>query len=251
MENNEINVEGQTEIKKVSIYVRLVKWAANAIANARWMKILKVYFVVFFFISTSIVCYFAYKAANNDQVMKQAALLMTKTRKEENLRDFVVTPKIQKTLSVILYTLHADRAFLFELHNGKRNTSGLPFRYADMSYEEINEEKKIDRIARDYQDVPITLYKYPHYLQKTKIMCGSVQDVLRVDSQFAEHMIQHSCEYIAIIYLTHNGNPLGFLCVAWHSIENAPSREVIVEKLREYDKPITQLLDLQTQMQIN
>lgn len=48
MENNEINVEGQTEIKKVSIYVRLVKWAANAIANARWAKILKVYFVVFF-----------------------------------------------------------------------------------------------------------------------------------------------------------------------------------------------------------
>lgn len=251
MENNEIQVDSQAEIKKVSIYMKALHWATNAIANARWKKILKVYFVVFFFVATSIVCYFVYKAANNEQVMRQAALLMTKTRKEENIRDFVVTPKIQKTLSVILYTLNADRAFLFELHNGKRNTSGLPFRYADMSYEEINEEKKIDRIAREYQDVPITLYKYPHYLQKKKIICGSVSDVARIDSQFAEHMVQHACEYIAIIYLTNNGNPLGFLCVSWHDSNNVPSPAIIVDKLREYDKPITQLLDLQTQMQMN
>lgn len=251
MNSNEVNVENHHEMKQVSRYMKLVKWAANAIANAHWMKIVKVYFVVFFFVATSIVCYFGYKAANDEQVVRQAALKMSKAQKEENIRDFVVTPKIQKALNVILYTLNADRVFLFELHNGKRNTSGLPFRYADMSYEEINEEKKIDRIAREYQDVPITLYKYPHYLQKKKITCGTVQDIERVDSQFGEHMVQHSCKYIAIVYLTNNGNPLGFLCVSWHDLKNVPSTIKIVDKLKEYDKPITQLLDLQTQMLIN
>ena len=90
---------------------------------------------------------------------------MSNTKNEEgamSIREDKVTPTIQKELGILCYTLNADRAFMFELHNGKRNATGLPFRYADMSYEEVNEEKDIESVAMQFQDIPLTLYKYPH-----------------------------------------------------------------------------------------
>ena len=228
--------------------VGIAKSAFNAIANAKWSTIAKVYLVILVFMVTIVVGIFAYTASRNEEIVKQTAHRMATTQKEENIRDFVVTPKIQHELQKLVYTINADRAFLFELHNGKKNTSGLPFRFADMTYEEVNEDKKVDKVAMQFQDIPLTLYKYPHYLQRQKVMIGTVEEINNVDPDFAAHIRDVGGKYLGMIYLSTRGIPIGFLCVSYHDMNDVPSVERIDSELRKYDMMVTQLLDLQCQM---
>lgn len=250
MKNSDININinPQSEEKKEPIYTQVGKKISSTIANAKWSKIFKVYFVTFFFLATGLFFYFSYRAVSDDDIMKQTALKMSSTEKEENIRDYIVTPKIQHDLDILVYTINADRAFLFELHNGKKNTSGLPFRFADMTYEETNEDRMVDKVAMEFQDIPLTLYKYPHYLQKKKIIIGTVDEIEEVDRDFAKHIKDIGGVYLGMIYISNRGIPLGFLCVSYHNMNDAPSKDVIDRKLREHDQSLKQLLDLQTQI---
>ena len=151
---------------------------------------------------------------------------------------------------MLCYTLDADRVFIFEMHNGKRNSSGLPFRYADMSYEEVNENKSVERIAKKYQNVPLTLYKFPHYVAEHSYVFGNLEEVTRVDAGFADEISDSGGEYLAVIYIISNGTPLGFLGVAFH--EKPKFKEEYVKGLIEsHVKVITPLLDLRMQIYWN
>lgn len=247
-DNININISQDTN-KKESAFLHIYKLLFEKIAQAKWSKILKVYFVSFFFLISALVCYFGFRAASDEEIVKNTALkLAAKEQNEDNIREYAVTPRIQHDLGVLTYTINADRAFLFELHNGKKNTSGLPFRFADMTYEEVNENRKVDKVAMEFQDIPLTLYKYPHYLQKQKMIMGTVDEIEKIDSDFAGHIREIGGVYLGMIYITNRGIPLGFLCVSYHNMEDVPDKEVIKNKLIEYDKSLTQLLDLQMQI---
>lgn len=254
MEGNSININLTQEgdgAKKETTYTKLGKLVFSSIANAKWKVILKVYIVFLLFIATSICSLFLYNASQDKDIVKGAAESLAFAKKVENLRDFVVTPKIQNELNTLVYVLNADRAFLFELHNGKKNSSGLPFRFADMTYEETNEDRNIDKVATRFQNIPLTLYKYPHYLQEKKFLIGTVDDIAKVDRDFANYVKECNGEYLAMIYLNDSGNPLGFLCVSFHSKEGIPSRDFIMHKMNEYAKSVTQLLDFDIQINRN
>ena len=252
MKNNDININlNQPGGEKASSVVKAVKNVTDAISNAKWTRIVKVYLVMFFFLATLLGGFFAYEFISDKDAMHETSMNLIKSQKEENIRDFVVTPKIQHDLQLLIYTLNADRAFLFELHNGKKNTSGLPFRFADMSYEEVNEEKKVDRIAMQFQDIPLTLYKYPSYLQKQKMIIGTIDEIEKIDSEFANHIRSVGGVYLGMIYISSGGTPLGFLCVSYHKYEDVPDQILIEKKLTEHDKTLTQLLDLDIVMKNN
>lgn len=251
MKNNDININisQKDEESKASFISKVGGQVVSTIAEAKWKKIAKVYFVTFFFIATAIALLFVYNIAKDKEILSVAKEKVLKERNEENIRDYVVTPKIQHELEKLVYVIKADRAFLFELHNGKRNTSGLPFRFADMSYEEVNEENTNDKVAMRFQNIPLTLYKYPHYLQKEKIFVGSVQEVGEIDFDFANHIKEIGGKYLGMIYINNNGIPLAFLCVSYHSLDDVPLKNVIENKLKEYAKTIGQYLDLQVQLE--
>lgn len=250
MKNNDVNINiSNGGESKEGFMAKTTQHVMTTIAHAKWKKIFKVYFVTFFFLATGIALFFAYNIARDREILSRTAEKVLKDRKEENLRDFYVTPKIQHELGKLVYTLNAERVFLFELHNGKKNTSGLPFRFADMSYEEVNEDRTTDKVAMQFQNIPLTLYKYPHYLQKEKLIIGNIMEIAEIDQDFANHIKDVGGVYLGMIYINNNGIPLGFLCVSYHSMANVPGRTVIEEKLREYAKTIGQLLDLQFQME--
>lgn len=252
MKNNDININlNQPSGEKASSVVKAIKSVTDAISNAKWTRIVKVYLVMFFFLATLLGGFFAYKFISDKDAMHEASISLMRSKKEENIRDFVVTPKIQHDLRLLTYTLNADRAFLFELHNGKKNTCGLPFRFADMSYEEVNEEKKVDRIAMQFQDIPLTLYKYPHYLQRQKMIIGTIDEIDKIDHEFANHIKSVGGVYLGMIYISSGGTPLGFLCVSYHKYEDVPDPSLIEKKLTEHDKTLTQLLDLDIVMKNN
>jgi hypothetical protein len=253
MKNNDININlnQPSGEPKASVIAKTFKGIADAIADASWRRLVKVFIVMFFFLATILGGFFAYNIANDKEAMHEAAMKMARSEKEENIRELVVTPKIQHELSVLVYTLNADRAFIFELHNGKKNTSGLPFKYADMTYEETNEEKKVDKVAIQFQDIPLTLYRYPHYLQTKKMIIGTTDEISSVDEDYANHIRAIGGKYLGMIYMSSGGTPIGFLCVSYHNIEDVPNKNVLELKLNEYGKMFTQLLDLRVQMELN
>ena len=203
---------------------------------------------MFFFLATALGGLFLYKFVSDEDAMHRAALNLAKTEKEEKIRDAVITPKVQKALDAIMYTLNADRVFVIELHNGKRNNTGLPFRYFDISYETTNEDSKAVKIGMQYQNVPTTLYRYPTYLLDKKILIEPIEEVKKIDSDLGKQMEGNGAKYFAIISLSSNGTPVGYLGVTWCDMDNVPEKSVIAEKLRSYDKVLSQLLDLRIQM---
>jgi hypothetical protein len=250
MKNKDININlNQPGGEKVSSITKALKSVADTIADAKWTRIVKVYFVVFFFLATALGGLFIYNLETDKEAMHQTAMNLVQDKKEEGIRDYVVTPKVQKDIEILLYTLNADRVFIFELHNGKKNISGLPFKYADMSYEVANRERGVDRCYTKYQDVPLTMYKYPDYMHKQKFMIGTIDDIEKIDYEFAKCIKEDGGEYLAMIYINgSDGTPLGFLGVSFHSNDYAPSDEVIEEKLKTYGKTIGELIDLKVQL---
>lgn len=251
MKNNDININLNQPggDNKASSIVKNVKNVFDTIAKAKWTRIVKVYFVVFFFLATALGCLFLYNIATDKEAMHQTAMKMVQEKKKEGIRDFVVTPKVQKDIEILLYSLNADRVFIFELHNGKENISGLPFKYADMSYEVANIERGVDRVFAKYQDVPLTMYKFPEYLHRKKILIGTVEDIERVDYEFAKCIREDGGKYLAMIYVNgSDGQPLLFIGISFHKKEYAPADEIIEEKLKSYGKTIGELIDLKVQM---
>ena len=250
-----VNVSGNNSIEPKNTgnkYICALKDAYGFVVSIPVLAAIK--FVIFTIVALFLIVSFkfAYNAANNDEFITAIAQKIEENKNEQDelnlgIRTDKVTPKIQKELSMLCYTLNADRAFIFELHNGKRNASGLPFRYADMSYEEINEEKNVERVAMQFQDIPLTLYKYPHYLAEHRYVYGNIDSFAEIDNGFAKHVERIGGMYLGMIYLTTRGLPLGFLCVSFHN-EPIANETFIKTKLEQYGKIITPLLDLNDQM---
>lgn len=251
-----VNVSGHpngVDKKGANKYVSMFKDGFNFLASASLLSVVKVTSIVVVSLIISIAAIMCYRAVTSDAFMDALAIKITQKSEEkeaENLdiRDDKVTPKIQKEIEILCYTLNADRVFIFEMHNGKRNSSGLPFRYADMSYEEVNDEKHIDRIAMKYQNVPLTLYKFPHYVAEHGYMFGTIDDIANIDVGFAYEIKESGGNYLSVIYLTSNGIPLGFIGVAFHNKPDFKD-EYIKGIIESHSRVITPLLDLR--MQIN
>ena len=256
MEQNVINVNvsapSKSENKGENKQVGIVKDVINFFSNIPSMSAIKA--IVFLFITCLLIISFkfAYNAVNNEDFIKAIAIKIENSKLEQeeihlDIRTDKVTPKIQKELSMLCYSLNADRAYIFELHNGKKNASGLPFRYADMSYEEVNEEKNIESVAMQFQDIPLTLYKYPHYLAEHRYIYSNVKEFAEIDNGYAKHVERIGGKYLGMMYLTTRGLPLGFLCVSFHD-KPTVSEDVIKNKIEQYGKIITPLLDLSVQL---
>lgn len=254
---NVINVNVSTpqkpgEGKGANKYVLAIKDTFGFITNTSVKSIFKVAITVTIFLLLFLSFKFAYNAVNSEEFITALAEKIEKNNlnMEEaklGIRTDNVTPKIQKELEMLCYTLNADRAFIFELHNGKKNATGLPFRYADMSYEEPNEEKNVERVAMQFQDIPLTLYRYPHYLAEHKYIFGGINEISLIDNGFACHIEKIGGKFLGMLYLTSRGFPLGFLCVSFHESPQI-SEDIIKVRIEQYGKIITPLLDLTVQL---
>lgn len=248
MKNNDVNININQGGKKEPVYTQAAKWVTSTIANAKWSKILKVYFVMFFFLATALGGYFTYNIVKNEKFIEKTVGDDDEDSDKEDLRDFVVTPKVQHDISVLMYTLDADRVFIFELHNGKKNITGLPFRYVDMTYEIANRENGVDRCYRKYQDVPLNMYTFPTQMYKEKFFVGTVDEVEAFDYDFAKCMKEDGGKYVSFIYLNGTDEPLGFMGISFHRKDNLPDNKVIEDKMKAYGRTISELLDLKVQL---
>ena len=253
MENDNIKIINQispsSEGSKEPIYTRIGKSIVNSIANAKWKSILKVYFVTFFFLATALAAFYAYNIGKSEKFIdKTADKFLTTEREKEEIRDDI-TPMIQRDIETILYSLNADRVFIFELHNGVSNPSGLPFAFANMNYEVSNRERGVDRVFEKYVNVPLTMYSYPEYMRKYKFFIGTADEIEDIDYDFAKSLKNDGGKFVAMVYMSNGNGPLGFLGISFHDMERVPNHDLIENKIKSYGIAIGELLDLKKQLE--
>ena len=200
-----------------------------------------------------LVIIFLYNVVSSQQTVEKiidnAVDIIQADREDEidlDIRDHV-TPQISSDLKKLLYALDADRACVIELHNGKKNATSLPFKYFDMTYEEINDNKSVTYISQNFMSIMVSHYKLPYYIVDNHMFVGSSEDLANVDPRFASNFEKYGGKFMGMVILRNDGKNIGFLAIAYNDTKSIHSNEDIEDKLTYYSKIIAPLLDLGTQ----
>ena len=211
-------------------------------------KVLEACLVVALFL----VADFAYNAIHNEKVIEAIASRVEKKKDVEENKNLLIRgdigPKVSTELTRLLYSVGADRAFVFEYHNGKENATALPFVYFDMTYEEIKTEDDATQYAAEmFSNLSVSYFKIPNYLVDHTFFIGQMESLKLVDKRFASRLEEFDCKYVGLIMVKSSGVNVGILGVMFNNMENVPDREYIHSKLDHYVQNISQLLDLNIQ----
>lgn len=191
-------------------------------------------------------------------------LLVFDTIKEENLIKEIITkedvthteasevrkevdPKINKTLTRMLYSMSADRVSVLEMHNGKENPTSLPFLYCDMTYEETRDH--VPYVAEEYEDLNMSKFQFPSFLYKNKIFYGTVDDIMEIDKKLGLRLEMNDVKYIGMILIRTNTD-IGFMTISWYE-EPEMTRDAIIADLTYYVQEIGTYLDYGQYKKIN
>jgi hypothetical protein len=248
--SNNGNTDGYTT--KVNVIAKHIKTIVSSLANASYVKIFKVFISTILFLFCSTIGFFVYNLSKNQQAVNTIIDEMIVTKKEDEanmkIRD-AVTPQIDNELKKIMYTAHADRIAIFELHNGKENATRLPFRYADMSYEQVNDnDKSISYVSDGFQNIPLTHYTIPFYIAENTYFVGNIEEVRLIDKRFADLMNKIGGKYMSSVILRNDGSDIGFLCLFYDTtVPMDESKKEVGELLKHMSDKISPLLDLRVQ----
>lgn len=250
--NVNVSDPNRSEHRGLSKYLSIFKEAFSFISGVSNKALAKFFITLTIFIVLIVGGKVLYNAAGSERLMEAISNWIegqnaNTEEKGMEIRQDITTPAIQKELRLLCYTLNADRVFLFELHNGKKSAGGLPFVYADMSYEEVNIEKCLEYVGTEFQNIPLTLYKYPHYMFHKRYEYATLEEITTVDNAFAKHIEGIGGKYLATAYITIHSKPLGFLCASFHDVP-VLSEDVIKEKMENSARILKPLLDLETQL---
>lgn len=150
-----------------------------------------------------------------------------------------IDPKINKTLTRMLYSMQADRVGILEMHNGKENPTSLPFLYCDMTYEEAREN--VAYIADEYENLNMSKFQFPSFLYKNKIFFGTVEDVMEIDKKLGLRLQMNDVQYIGMV-LIRTSTDIGFTTISWMK-EPTMSRDAIIADLTYYVQELGTYLD--------
>ena len=169
-------------------------------------------------------------------------------KEDMDIRDRV-SPKVQRHLLNMVYKLDCDRAFIIELHNGTRNATNLPFKYFDMTYEEVNDNRHIKHVSQDFMNVMVTHYKLPYYVADKKFFYGDSKALHKVDSRFADNFdAEYNGKYLAMHIIRTSKDDIGFLGVEFeHEDSMKVSKEMVRTVIETNSILFSDLLDLDIQ----
>lgn len=246
--------DNASERGKINGILKQSESIVSSVANTSYKKIFKVFVSGMIFIIMAFLGVLSYEILMNKNNVDKIVSQMIDHKKDDEdnmkIRD-IVSPQITAELQKALYTSRADRAVIFELHNGKENAANLPFRYADMSYEEVNDNNKEIRFSyNNFQNIPLTHYKMPYYIAEKGYFIGTLEEARIIDPRFGQLMGDTGGNYMAACVLRSEGIEVGFLCL-FYDQENLPTdgKEKFKAYLSKASSIISPLLDLNIQKQ--
>lgn len=248
--------EDEGKLGKVNAFVKTIKKVVKEVANASFLKIIKFFIAFMLFIFCTGTAFFCYNVSKDQKALNKVLneLFVSRKEDEENMKiREKLTPRINHELKKILYSVHASRVVIFELHNGKENATNLPFRFADMTYEVINDDDKELRFVFDkFQNIPLTHYTLPYLIADKFVKMGDIEEARKDDPRFAQLMYDTGGSYYGAVMLRSNGVDIGFLAIFFDKRNKPLDGKKEGEKvLREASKTISPLLDLSVQRKEN
>lgn len=157
----------------------------------------------------------------------------------EHIR-MVNSEKIRTSMLKLQHKSNADRVSIIEMHNGKENPTGLPFRYCDMTYEIVCDT--VPYVSDEYEDINMSKFTFPDYLYSQRYFIGTIQDLKKIDKKLASKLEINDVEYFGIM-LVRNSQEIGFLMVSYESKPNLTVNE-IGSMLSDHAQEIGYYLDL-------
>lgn len=244
------NIDEVVSGGKIKSFAGALEFAFKKIASLDFLIIFRV--TVLLMIIVLVV--FSWNVASSQTAVEKIVEHMVTESDEEkddmDIRDRV-SPKIQKKLSSMVYKLNCDRAFVIELHNGKKSATNLPFKYWDMTYEEVNDDKSTSNISQYFSNILITHYKLPYYLVDKTYFIGTIEELEKIDRRYASNFEEYGGKYIAITILRSGGEEIGFLGIAYNNLEDVETKDKILNEIDNNALKIRDLLDLEAQKSID
>lgn len=249
-----VNVGGNQDVQtggKLKT-AEFVKNIVMDLENTSFQKIMRLVMNITMISVSFVVIFFCYNLAKDQNITNEIIKKVVLKEEDEvigmKIRD-VVTPKINDNLDKYMYELKADRAVIFEIHNGKENITHMPFRFADMSFERTNDQnKEVAFVSNQFQGIHLTDYKIPYYISDNNYFIGNVDEAKQIDPRFGRFMENAKGHYLCATVLRSNGLDIGFVAFFYDN-DNMPeeSRTAIEETLRKASLIFSSLLDLNIQ----
>ena len=156
-----------------------------------------------------------------------------------------IKPLVSDLLKNTLNEMDADRAFIFELHNGSNNTAGLPFIHCTMTYEET--ARNIEPIDEDYQNLSLTRFSFPEYLHKHDLWFGTVEEFADIDKKLASRMQNNGATYLVITTIRSENSEIGYFGFTYCNDKKHKDDKDMMEFIVYTVQSLSKLLDKHTE----
>ena len=156
-----------------------------------------------------------------------------------------IKPLVTEVLKNTINEMDADRAFVFELHNGSNNTAGLPFIHCTMTYEET--ARNIEVIDEDYQNLSLTRFSFPEYLHKHDLWFGTIEEFADIDKKIASRMKQNGATYLVITTIRSDDSEIGYFGFTYCNGKKHKDDKDMMEFMVTAVQKLSKLLDKHTE----
>ena len=156
-----------------------------------------------------------------------------------------IKPLVTDLLKNTLNEMDADRAFIFELHNGSNNTAGLPFIHCTMTYEET--ARNIEPIDEDYQNLSLTRFSFPEYLHKHDLWFGTIDEFEAIDKKIASRMRNNGATYLVITTIRSENSEIGYFGFTYCNDKKHKDDKDMMEFIVYTVQSLSKLLDKHTE----
>ena len=143
-----------------------------------------------------------------------------------------VDPAIRADLITLRETLDADRAFVFEMHNGNTNISGLHFIYVDMTYDEPTND--YEKIMQEYLNMRTSNYPWIGDIYERHYWFGKIEELKDIDPEIYFRLRKEGAKYIGLIMVDDGNIPNGILGISYYSDANIPQYDDIRRMMNKY-----------------
>jgi len=222
--------------------VNMFETMVNVVKNNKMFDIVKTFLVLVLLV------YITYNITELPEIVKNVfnarttELQMEHDTAVERRRN--IKPQIDAILFETMNTLNADRIYVIEMHNGTNNTSGLPFIYGEMTYEQTRRD--VEHVDEDYMSINLSRFEYPLYLEKNQIFCGTIDDLSKIDKKLAFRLKATNATYVGGVAMNGVENELGYIGITYCNSEPV-GRQEIIRVLSIASQKLTALLDMSTE----
>lgn len=123
--------------------------------------------------------------------------------------------KITPIMDNFRESIGADRLIITELHDGKKNTTGVRFAYMSGTYE--SDDKGLTRVLMDFQNIPTSIFAgmWTPLLEGDCVMVANDSEVgtIVARTQFAEYGSRRT--YMCPVQSPNDSSMIGVLIATW------------------------------------